>query len=74
MRVLFFLLLAANLFFLFHIKFDTNSDREVQLRPEFKPEKIKLLSAPTASLERVGQFYSDLQFAKLNISRCSWNS
>ena len=71
MKVLFFLLLVANLVFLFHIQFDTNSDREVQLRPELKPEKIKLLSTPTACLERGGQFYSDLQIAKSNMSRCS---
>jgi len=71
MKVFFFLLLVANLVFLFHIKFDTNSDREVQLRPELKPEKIKLLSTPTVRLARDGQFYSDLQSAKLNISRCS---
>ena len=71
MKVLFFLLLVANLVFLFHIRFDTNSDKEVQLRPELKPEKIKLLSTPTAHLERGGQFYSGLQFAKLNISRCN---
>ena len=70
MKVLFFLLLIANLVFLFHIQFDTNSDREVQLRPELKPEKIKLLSTPTACLEKNGQFYSDLQLTKLNISRC----
>ena len=71
MKVLFFLLLVANLVFLFHIRFDTNSDREVQLRPELKPEKIKLLPTPTAYLERGGQSYSDLQIAKLSMSRCS---
>ena len=71
MKVLFFLLLVANLVFLFHIQFETNSDRDTKLRPEFKPEKIKLLSTPTAYLERGGQLCSDLQLAKSSISRCS---
>ena len=69
MKVLFFLLLVANLVFLFHIQFDTNSDRDTKLRPELKPEKIKLLSTPMACFERDGQFCSDLQLAKASVSK-----
>jgi len=71
MKVLFFLLLVANLVFLFYIQFETNFDRDTKLRPELKPEKIKLLSTSTACLEWGGQFCSDLQLAKASVSRRS---
>ena len=69
MKVLFFLLLAGNLGFAFYIQSGTNSDSDTKLRPELKPEKIKLLSTPTACLEWIGHSCSDLQIAKVSVSK-----
>ena len=47
MKVLFFLLLVANLCLIVYIQFGTNFDSDIKLRPELQPEKIKLLTIST---------------------------
>jgi len=69
MKVLFFLLLVVNLALVFYIQSGTNFDSDTKLRPELQPEKIKLLSTPTACLEWGGHSCSDLHLAKANISK-----
>jgi hypothetical protein len=69
MKVLFFLLLVVNLALVFYIQSGINFDSDTKLRPELQPEKIKLLSTPTACLEWGGHSCSDLQLAKANISK-----
>jgi len=69
MKVLFFLLLIVNLALIFYIQSGTNSDSGTKLRPELQPEKIKLLSTPTACFEWEDHSCSDLQLAKENVSK-----
>ncbi|MBL79969.1 MAG: hypothetical protein CMH70_08085 [Nitrosomonadaceae bacterium] len=51
MKLLFFLLIIVNLALVSYIQLGTSSDEEKRLRPEFKPEKIRLLSKATDCLE-----------------------
>jgi len=46
MKVLFFLLLVANLALVVYIQSGTSFDSDIKLRPELQPEKIKLLPTP----------------------------
>tara|TARA_B100000686_G_scaffold323874_1_gene379030 strand:- start:5764 stop:5982 length:219 start_codon:yes stop_codon:yes gene_type:complete len=47
MKALFSLLLIANFALIFYIQFSANPGGDKILRPEFKPEKIRLLSKDT---------------------------
>ena len=69
MKVLFWLLLVGNLALMFYIRSDTNFDSDTKLQSELQPEKIKLLSTPTACLEWGDYSCSDLQLAKASISK-----
>jgi len=69
MKVLFFLLLVANLALVFYIQSGINSDSDTKSRPELQPEKIKLLSTSTACLEWGSHSCSNLQLANANASK-----
>ena len=69
MKVLFFLLLVANLALVFYIQSGINSDSDKKLRPELQPEKIKLLSTRMACLEWGSHSCSDLQLTNASASK-----
>jgi len=69
MKVLFFLLLIANLALVLYIQSGTNFAGDTKIQPELRPEKIKLLSTPTACLEWGSHSCLTLRLAKANVSK-----
>tara|TARA_Y100001936_G_scaffold253844_1_gene321558 strand:+ start:10860 stop:11081 length:222 start_codon:yes stop_codon:yes gene_type:complete len=66
MKLLFFLLLIVNLILILYVQFWTNSDEDRKLRPEFKPEKIRLLSKATDCLKSGEDLCSDKKEVLMN--------